>query len=396
MPISDDTKQRISIFTAGIQQAFKILMACLLAVFVPQSCRGVDGSVHLCSEQENFRDLTRFNVFVLIYNFITLGSFIYFFVIEFIREDRLVKYFDIDAHKGDYHIHTVIQGYPKIQHTLETYNRLYYKSTVALLFFLITNFVFSAILVLHFFYLDFRTITTLLTNTLLVVDKLSVAYGVAKQSYVEKLPVSFYQKKHVTLNIIDKDYEGKELVKPDDVHIVEEVQLEQVKEPMTDILSTKGDMLFGVLTHLVHQPMNAEKANNIMQSVIQEVTQEVNQTVTSVIQEVNTKMNETEQILNEVTQEVNKTIVETEQEINESVNEVTQEINQTVTDIEQTVGAVTHEITNTVHEEVISPTMQEMNTVNQTMKEIIALTNELNELQQELNETVTQEEKKNQ
>jgi hypothetical protein len=54
--LSEDNKQRIKSFLLFILEFFKVLMATLLAVFVPQNCpESLNGE---CTMSDNFTDLT--------------------------------------------------------------------------------------------------------------------------------------------------------------------------------------------------------------------------------------------------------------------------------------------------------------------------------------------------
>ena len=93
---NQDTQQSITVATSFASDAFKVLMASLLCIFVPQQCdniqsnkdifietygnnsfantlNGTTNLVHICTFNENFTDLIDYNTFVLAFNFITLG-----------------------------------------------------------------------------------------------------------------------------------------------------------------------------------------------------------------------------------------------------------------------------------------------------------------------------------
>ena len=74
--LNKDSKELLLSYLATVIECYKVFVACLLVVFVPQYC---EESKTTCSLKENFSNLSRFNEFVLFYNFFTLMYFIYFY-----------------------------------------------------------------------------------------------------------------------------------------------------------------------------------------------------------------------------------------------------------------------------------------------------------------------------
>ena len=68
------------------------------------------------------------------------------------------------------------------------------------------NFTFSAVLVLYYYYLDYRTATTLITNTILVSNKIRIGRELAIQSHKKGFAYSFYNNKNISFNAIDASY----------------------------------------------------------------------------------------------------------------------------------------------------------------------------------------------
>ena len=152
--ISSDTKQKFKSIINLFSQGYKVLMASLLSVFVPQQCPVIqddlssssssdfiDNITHgECSMKENFMDLIPYNVGVLIINFITLGLFIGFYILEFYRENWLINYLDTDINKSYNNLKTEIEEYPEYKKKLIKLNKQYYIYSYVLLVFNIINF----------------------------------------------------------------------------------------------------------------------------------------------------------------------------------------------------------------------------------------------------------------
>ena len=79
-------------------------------------------------------------------------------------------------------------------------------------YFFIANFIVSAVLVLHFYYLDYRTVTTLLTNVALCWTKVMTGTNLAKESLENEKAISYYNTKFVFFNNIDTEYKKTEVI----------------------------------------------------------------------------------------------------------------------------------------------------------------------------------------
>ena len=83
MKFSQDIKQRIKSTFLFIYTALRTMFATLLTIFVYQLCPQPDGTLKDCTFKDNFVNLTTFNLVAVIVNFITLGIFIGFYILEY-------------------------------------------------------------------------------------------------------------------------------------------------------------------------------------------------------------------------------------------------------------------------------------------------------------------------
>ena len=202
----DNTQQEIvsSVFTSIIE-GVKILMASLLAVFVPQYC---ETSGTTCTFEENFKDLTQYNEFVLFINFLTLGFFSYLIYIQNKREAYLISHLDSSKYHPPNSLETNIKMYPRILIRVRQYNKKLEKFkniTVCLFSF---NVLFSSILIFHYYYDGFRSVTTLLGHLLLVSSKLYHLHHVCEESNTYKTnALSSIHHTYISYNIPDKKYD---------------------------------------------------------------------------------------------------------------------------------------------------------------------------------------------
>ncbi len=253
-----DTQQTLNIVSITVSESFKILMATLLSIFIPQKCV-INGVSRTCTFSDNFADLTHYNTFVVVFNFITLGIFVGLYYVEIKREDWMIKHLEFDNNFSDNNLQTLKPSYPKIFSRLTHYNKIYYKYYSILKYFFIANFIVSAVLVLHFYYLDYRTATTLLTNVALCWTKVMTGTNLAKESLENEKAISYYNTKFVFFNNIDSEYKKTEVIdliedkndiitentdieslnKDNKTEIIEDNKIEIIEDNKTEIIEEK-------------------------------------------------------------------------------------------------------------------------------------------------------------
>lgn len=200
--ISQDNQQRLQSWIAIGANGYKVLMASMLCIFVPQKCP--DGE---CTLKDNFTDLIPFNTAVLVINFMVLAIFIGFYILEYIRENWCIEYLDFDESKAMNALSTEIEQYPEFKERLSYINKVYYQYTVVLVLVNVVNFVCSSVLIFHYYYLDFKSVTVMITYAVLIADKIAFTLTISKQSFETYVPCSAYRTGPVVYNVIDADYQ---------------------------------------------------------------------------------------------------------------------------------------------------------------------------------------------
>tara|TARA_Y100000389_G_scaffold81766_1_gene78353 strand:- start:27047 stop:28024 length:978 start_codon:yes stop_codon:yes gene_type:complete len=195
-----DREQMIKVYLLFIVEIFKVAMASFLALSVVQSCEG-----EVCSYDQNVKRESGYGNFVISVNIINVVAFAILYFFEFNREMFLIEYLDIDKRKGDYHLPKVLNEYGDIKIRLKKYNRAYYVATRSVLLLTAVNWILSGILVIGSYY-SFKTITSFVTNILLVITKLSDSHGVSKESHQNDYGLSAYIKEYTSFNVIDRDH----------------------------------------------------------------------------------------------------------------------------------------------------------------------------------------------
>ncbi len=212
MKINNDTKEIIQSYALTAVECFKVFLACLLSVFVPQSCPNPDNpkESHTCTLQENFSDLTQFNKFVVAFNFITLFSCIIFYYFQSSRETYFITHCEVNKNVPDNGLETSLKNYDRILGRVRDKNENLYLSTVITFYVFLANVVFSSVLIYYYFYDGFRSVTALLTNVLLVIGKLYSTWDICAQSRGKPtLALSATRNEPVSYNDIDPEYINK-------------------------------------------------------------------------------------------------------------------------------------------------------------------------------------------
>ena len=213
MKITVDNQQRITTAMVMLLEFYKVMMATLLVVFVPQDCNG-----KVCSLSENFTNSEDIHLVALISNFITFTFVLNFYKNEIIREEWCIKYLDIDPEKSNNHLDQEIEDYHIYKDQMKILNQDYLNSLYLSAGLLLSNFGISGIAIGYNF-LGTNTLTSIISFLLLLSEKLYSSYIVGIKSVHDERAFSAYMKISRTYNTIDQDFKNKNDVedKPHDI-----------------------------------------------------------------------------------------------------------------------------------------------------------------------------------
>ena len=201
--ISQDTKEYLTSWGISVIESYKVILACLLNIFVPQYCPETGTT---CSLKENFTNLTDFNIFVIVFNFFTLASFIWLYSVQNRREAYLIKKLDVDHNFAVNDFLKNCKQYSSVVRKVEVYNDKLKGITQLTSVIFICNSVLSAVLVCYFYYDGFRTATSLLANLLLITSKLATLLSIMSDCCQNPpLALSTYRQSPVGYNVMDPD-----------------------------------------------------------------------------------------------------------------------------------------------------------------------------------------------
>ena len=200
-PQNQDFNQRMNAALSILLELYRVITCSLLILFVPQNCNDM-----MCTPTQNLETDDTFYKFALVINFITLFSFCPLYYLEIKRENRLIKYLDVNLEltnddKGVENILTLLPSHKtnKIIQIDSQYQKFAYV-IIGLYGF---NVLCSTIVIFQY-YLGSQTITVLITFVLFITTKLINVYSVANTT--KNVFLSAYLKTNIQYNDIDQKF----------------------------------------------------------------------------------------------------------------------------------------------------------------------------------------------
>lgn len=202
---SKDTQEILVAYLSTAIECYKVFIACLFSIFVPQYCPETGQT---CTLKENFSNLTRFNEFVIVFNFFNLGLFIYLYYLQNTRETYFITHLEANKNIADNGLKTSLKEKTHIMERVVKHNNSFYKTVKATMAVFYINVVFSSVLIFYYFYDGFRSVTVLVTNVLLVSQKLYQTLSISSTSCNLETPMALSTTllEPVSYNDIDKKY----------------------------------------------------------------------------------------------------------------------------------------------------------------------------------------------
>lgn len=203
-----DSSQRMAYIFIVAMEIYRCLVSSLLILFVPQLCGD-----HACTYQENVEvtgTLAEKRLYIagLFFNFTLLATFIILFMIEVIREERLIKYLEVNPKvKSD---NASVGSVLKLlaadeRHSLRTIQMAYKVVSRMCTALFVVNTIISGI-ILHQYSAGNQTNSTFVTNILFMVTKI---YEVYNSTAAEKnIFYSAFLKSKIQYNALDPDEKG--------------------------------------------------------------------------------------------------------------------------------------------------------------------------------------------
>lgn len=225
-----DLNQKLNVGVSVCVELYRVLVSCLLLVFVPQGCGG-----EVCTYSENVSEGTQKYNACLALNFFTMFIFVLMYIIEIRRENCLITYLEVNKNLpcDNESIGKVLDNLPEDKKlSIWRLDYYYQKLAYSSLFLFVGNTVFSGIIIYNY-YLDNQTTTTFVTNVLFMVTKLGDVYTTINTD--KNVFYSAYLKGKVQFNDVDPD-KLKEICMKDFVNIDVEADADVEGEKKEDII----------------------------------------------------------------------------------------------------------------------------------------------------------------
>jgi cytochrome b subunit of formate dehydrogenase len=208
-----DNNQKINVAISVALELYRVLVSSLLILFVPQDCDG-----HLCTLTENMETTSQIYTTGLFFNFTTMFVFLMMYTLEVKRENRLITYLDVNKSMASDNdsVGQVLQKLPsEKRNSILTLDVYYQKVAYVAMGAFVINSIISGIVVYQYS-LGNQTTTTIITNILFMVSKMSDVYLTVNTD--KNVFYSAYLKGKIQYNDVDPDkIKLIELVEFDDI-----------------------------------------------------------------------------------------------------------------------------------------------------------------------------------
>ena len=234
-----DFNQKVAVSISVILELYRVLVSSFLVLFVPQKCGD-----HVCSLSENMVLENHLYSAGLVFNFITMASFLAMYTFEIKRENRLITYLEVNKSvaSDNNSVGTALEKLPQDKRdSIWQLDKYYMYSGRASIVMFIVNTILSGFVVYEY-YLDSQTTSTYITNILFMVTKLADVY--ANVNTERNVFYSAYMKGKIQYNDVDPN---KLLLVPgisppvsDEVKVKEEVKEEKPEEVREELTVETG------------------------------------------------------------------------------------------------------------------------------------------------------------
>jgi hypothetical protein len=256
-----DFNQKVAVSIAVVLELYRVLVSSFLVLFVPQKCDD-----HVCSLSENMvfeHDLYNAG---LVFNFITMASFLAMYTLEIKRENRLITYLEVNKSvaSDNNSVGTALEKLPQDKRdSIWQLDKYYMYSGRASIVIFIINTILSGFVVYEY-YLDSQTTSTYITNILFMVTKLADVY--ANVNTDKNVFYSAYMKGKIQYNDVDPNklvsplpVSSSELLENGEYNVVPGITppVEEDKEDKED----KEDSKIIVINHDINSPKSS--SNNL-------------------------------------------------------------------------------------------------------------------------------------
>ena len=195
-----DFNQKVAVAITVVLEMYRVLVSSFLVLFVPQKCGD-----HVCSLSENMVLENHLYSAGLVFNFITMASFLAMYTLEVKRENRLITYLEVNKSvpSDNNSVAKVLEGLSADKRdSIWALDKYYQYSGLASIGLFSINTILSGFVV-YTYYLDSQTTSTYITNILFMLTKMADVYSTVNTE--KNIFYSAYMKGKVQYNDVDPD-----------------------------------------------------------------------------------------------------------------------------------------------------------------------------------------------
>ena len=198
--INQDFNQMMNVGLTLCLEIYRVLMGALLVFVVPQKCND-----EACTLQERFDFKDGYSQTTIAFNFITFATFLMLYFVEVKRENKLIKYLEVNRFKprDNESVGKALNFLDeKRKQTLLTYDKIYkYSGYISIIIYILNTGLSIGVVAQRI--LNSTTYTVLLTNVLFMGSKVYDVYNTVNTK--RNIFYSAYLKKKVQFNDVDPD-----------------------------------------------------------------------------------------------------------------------------------------------------------------------------------------------
>lgn len=205
-----NTSQLLGIITSIIPEFISITISNLAFWFIPQAVdTNIDNSTsgYILS----LASIPWPSIALITINLLTTAAFIVLYYFEIRREIWLIGHFDYSRRYHSMHLTRYQRDYPDIFSSLGIHNRQYYMVYRIVRIILLANIIVSACIIIAMDALatgsiDYKTITSMITNFWLAYSKVARGLGIAQESLHGNLGIAYFNIQNLSFNRIDPHF----------------------------------------------------------------------------------------------------------------------------------------------------------------------------------------------
>ena len=207
---SQNTSQLLGIITSIIPEFISITISNLAFWFIPQA---VDTNIDNSTSRYilSLVSIPWPSIALITINLLTTAAFIVLYYFEIRREIWLIGHFDYSRRYHSMHLTRYQRDYPDIFSSLGIHNRQYYMVYRIVRIILLANIIVSACIIIAMDALatgsiDYKTITSMITNFWLAYSKVARGLGIAQESLNGNLGIAYFNIQNLSFNRIDPHF----------------------------------------------------------------------------------------------------------------------------------------------------------------------------------------------